>query len=148
MIYRIKTNKDLFCKWKELEQETNSRLLSGLVQNGMFLPTVQLNESFDEFHQAYLKLQEKYTPQYLQKLTQLRDETVQYIKQLNNIPLTQDEFNEFSPWCNYFERTQQGFLGQPQSEIPQQHNCNHQHNAYNGQNNCSMQNCPLLKVSS
>lgn len=94
MYYRIKSDEKLFNAWRKLENETGERLLSSLVQNDMIETSEGLNEEFNLLHEKLANLSEKYSQQFLAKITELRDETARYIDELNRTPVTQEEIDE------------------------------------------------------
>lgn len=84
MKYIVFTDEDLFNRWRALEAQFGVRLLAGLLQNDMFIPTEELNKEFEELHDILTELHETYTPSALQPIVDLRNETQQYIIRINS----------------------------------------------------------------
>lgn len=145
MLYRMKSDEKLFREWKELETEFGVRLLSSTVQNDMFMPSEQLNEDFNYLHQRYLELQQKFNESYLTKLTSLRDRTVEYIKQLNQTPITLEEFKEFRLFCPHFAGQHENGEDLFSNKEFVLTYCSHESNPVKHEGNCAMDVCPLLK---
>jgi hypothetical protein len=145
MLYRIKTSKELFDAWKELEQDFGVKLLSSTLQNDMYLTHEVLNEEFAELHRKLLELQEKFTPTYIKRLTDLRDRTANYIKESNKTPITKEEFKDFRRYCPNFLAQYEAGADKYSKIEPILTHCNHKSNPIDHEGNCGTDVCPLLK---
>ena len=111
MLYIIKSDENLFNRWRVLENKFDIRLLSGLVQNSYILNTEILNEHFTVARKVFNELFSKYTHAYLSGVaneegvdyislfTTLEQETGNYIKELNKGGFTETTWREFSFDC-------------------------------------------------
>lgn len=143
MIYRIKSNENLFNEWRKYEEETKEFLLASLVQNDMLLTTQQLNDSFSVFHQTITELKGSHSNIYVRQITYLRDKTVDYINNLNKLPLSDWEFSEFRTHCKFYQPQYEGF-GDQKASTPSIHNCSSTCNNGTEQDNCTLKYCPFV----
>lgn len=144
MIYRVGSSEELFTEWRNYEQDTSKILLSSLVQNDMLLSHEQLNNNFDTVYATINSLQDKYSQSFLIKLHDLMRRTADYIKELNNVPITQEEFLDFMQFaCPHFIgqwEDREDIMSRPVLVF-----CNHNQNPDKHEGNCAMGICPLMK---
>lgn len=80
MLYIVEASPQIFNQAKELEQKFNTPLqIKGVVQNDMLMTVENLNESFAEYHNLLLSLQNIYQPQALKELIDLQTAVHQHV---------------------------------------------------------------------
>lgn len=80
--YQIQTNQELFSAWMSYGKEFVC--VADVIQNDMELSTEQLNEWFISTNTFLRKKQQHLTPQQMKHLLELRNQTIQHIKSINN----------------------------------------------------------------
>ena len=84
--YKIKTNEQLFEDWLRVSTSLHTKLGNygaAIVQNDMELSAEQLNEWY-EYTGELIEETEQHFIEVIEELKELRKQTVQYIKQINN----------------------------------------------------------------
>ena len=80
MIYKVKSNKDLFDRWTKLSKKTSKRLNSmSLIQNDMEVSKDELNKWYHESLEDIQKMDQDFRDT-IQEMLNIRSETIKYFK--------------------------------------------------------------------
>lgn len=83
---------ELFKKWRDIEEEVGTEILSSTFQNELYVPSSELNRQFEVAWGIITKdLTETYSDKYLQKVKDLFIASGEQIKEFNKKPIDPEE---------------------------------------------------------